>query len=256
MARHSPLYADIDGSGRRLVLVHGFTQTRNCWVPIGEELAHDHEVVRVDAPGHGRSGHELSDLWRGAELLGGTGGGAVYLGYSMGGRLCLHLALAQPELVDGLILVGATAGIIDDDERAERARRDDELANQLVELGLDAFLDKWLAQPLFAGLGPLNDCRAARLENDVERLAASLRYAGTGNQDPLWDRLDELAMPVLCLAGQDDKKFRDEAAAMSAAIGDNAIARWVPGAGHTAHLEQPVAFLDILRAWLSELDPD
>jgi 2-succinyl-6-hydroxy-2,4-cyclohexadiene-1-carboxylate synthase len=251
MAPSSPLYADIDGHGPRIVLVHGFTQTRECWGPVADDFTVDHEVVRVDAPGHGRSGHEDADLWSGAHLLGDTGGEAVYVGYSMGGRLCLHLALDRPELVRGLVLIGATAGIDDDDERAERARRDDEMAGQITQLGLDAFLDKWLAQPLFAGLGPYDDCRAARLENKAERLAASLRHAGTGHQDPLWLRLGRLEMPVLCLAGHDDRKFRDEAARMSAAIGGNATARWVPGAGHTAHLEQPDAFVEIVREWLT-----
>jgi 2-succinyl-6-hydroxy-2,4-cyclohexadiene-1-carboxylate synthase len=253
MAPTSPLYAEIQGDGPRIVLVHGFTQTRRCWGPIADDLALDHEVMRVDAPGHGRSAHEDSDLWSGAELLAATGGEAVYLGYSMGGRLCLHLALTRPQLVQALVLVGATAGIDDDDERADRERSDDELANQVTQLGLDAFLEKWLAQPLFAGLGPYNDCRSARLENKADRLAASLRWAGTGSQDSLWPRLGELHMPVLCLAGQTDRKFRDEAARMAAAIGDNATARWVPDAGHTAHLEQPDAFVEIVRTWLDRL---
>ena len=140
------LWAEREGAGRRLVLVHGFTQTGRHWAPLAGDLATDHEVVRVDAPGHGRSGGVTADLWTGAGLVAEQGGEATYVGYSMGGRLCLHVALARPDLVRGLVLVGATAGIDDPAERASAAGRRRGLARRLEADGLEPFLDR-LAGP-------------------------------------------------------------------------------------------------------------
>jgi 2-succinyl-6-hydroxy-2,4-cyclohexadiene-1-carboxylate synthase len=232
------------------VLVHGFTQTRRCWGPEAADLARDHEVVRIDAPGHGGSSEILAGLRTGARLIADQGGEATYLGYSMGARFCLHLALANPELVRGLVLIGGTAGIEDAEERAARKAQDGRTASRLRAEGLEAFLDAWLAQPLFAHLPAEQAFREERLENTVDGLVSSLEQAGTGSQDPSWHKLGRLEMPVLVVAGEGDAKFRALAQRMASLIGANATLAVVPDAGHAAHLEQPEAFLTILRPWL------
>lgn len=244
------LHAEVDGRGPRLVLVHGFTQTGRCWGPVGADLATDHEVVRVDAPGHGRSSSYFAGLRTGARLIADQGGVATYVGYSMGARFLLHLALANPELVRGLVLLGATGGIDDPVARAERAAADEAMADRLEREGVDAFVDAWLRQPLFAGLSPAMQFREERAVNTVDGLANSLRQAGTGSQDPLWDKLGRLEMPVLAMAGELDTKFTAEAERLVAAIGPNASLAIVPDAGHAAHLERPDAFLAVVRPWL------
>lgn len=244
------LASEESGSGRRIVLVHGFTQTRRCWGAVASSLEVDHQVVRVDAPGHGRSS-TLAGMVDGAALLAATGGTATYLGYSMGGRLCLHLALGFPHQVHGLVLVGATAGIEDPSERARRMARDDELARRLEEEGVERFLEAWLAQPLFADLDDEGRCLEARGENTAAGLAGSLRRAGTGAQEPLWDRLRALAMPVLVVAGERDDAYVDLGRRLAQAIGGNASLALVPGTGHAAHLESPGRFLSIVRPWLA-----
>jgi 2-succinyl-6-hydroxy-2,4-cyclohexadiene-1-carboxylate synthase len=234
-----------------LVLVHGFGQNRRCWGPIAADLRTDHEVVRVDAPGHGGSSELPAGLGAGAALIADRGGPATYLGYSMGGRYVLHVALASPELVHGMVLVGATAGIDDPGARAERRRADDAMAKRLERDGLAPFIDAWLAQPLFAGLrGPMQFVEE-RSDNTVDGLARSLREAGTGSQEPLWDRLGRLDMPVLVVAGANDEKFSAEAVRLGEAIGANADVVLLPAAGHAVHLEQPDAFLRVLRQWLA-----
>jgi 2-succinyl-6-hydroxy-2,4-cyclohexadiene-1-carboxylate synthase len=245
------LHAERRGSGPRLVLVHGFTQTRGCWGPELEALAADHEVVLVDAPGHGRSADVVADLLTGGEMIADQGGEATYLGYSMGARFCLHTALARPELVRGLVLLGATAGIEDPAEREARRRQDRDTAARLEGEGLETFLDGWLAQPLFAGLPPERAFRAERLENTIAGLRSSLERAGTGSQDPTWHELHRLAMPVLAIAGADDAKFSALAVRLAAEIGANATVALVEGAGHAAHLEQPDGFLAIVQPWLT-----
>ncbi|MGH9085807.1 MAG: alpha/beta fold hydrolase [Acidimicrobiales bacterium] len=244
------LHADRDGSGPPIVLVHGFTQTRRCWGPEAADLARDHEVVRIDAPGHGGSSEILAGLRTGARLIADQGGEATYLGYSMGARFCLHLALANPELVRGLVLIGGTAGIEGAEERAARKAQDLRTASRLRAEGLAAFLDAWLAQPLFADLPAARAFREERLENTVDGLVSSLEQAGTGSQDPSWHKLDRLEMPVLVMAGERDAKFRALAERIASLIGANATLAVVPDAGHAAHLEQPEAFLAILRPWL------
>jgi 2-succinyl-6-hydroxy-2,4-cyclohexadiene-1-carboxylate synthase len=243
------------GAGRRIVLVHGFTQTGRSWGVVADDLARDHEVVTVDAPGHGGSAGVAADLPSGAALLGAAGGEATYVGYSMGGRLALHLALARPDLVDGLVLLGATAGIEAGEERAARRASDEALAADLERDGLDAFLERWLAQPLFASLSPAAADRDDRRRNTPAGLASSLRLAGTGTQEPLWDRLASLAMPVLVLAGEQDERFAAVGRRMATAIGPNAAFAVVPDAGHAAHLEQPQIFGRLLRDWLAVRRP-
>ncbi len=254
----TPLHAEIHGSGgaaRRVVLVHGFTQTRRSWTPlVARFVADGREAVAVDAPAHGRSADRQVDLVEGARLLGETGGEAVYVGYSMGGRLTLHLALASPHLVRGVVLVGATAGLETEVERATRRRGDDALAADLERVGLDIFLERWLANPLFATLPVDEAALAERKENTVAGLAASLRLMGTGTQQSLWDRLPDIEIPALFVAGERDEKFTALAHRMAATWGGSARVEVVADAGHACHLEQPEAFCDLVLPFLDAHD--
>jgi 2-succinyl-6-hydroxy-2,4-cyclohexadiene-1-carboxylate synthase len=240
--------------GEPIVLVHGFTQTRNCWGPIAADLERDHTVIRVDAPGHGMSSEVMAGLRGGGRLIADQGGEALYLGYSMGGRYLIHLALANPELVRGLVLIGATAGIQDPAERAERAQADRATARRVRELGLLEFLKSWIGAPMFAGLPPEHQFLMERMENTVDGLENSVIQAGTGSQDPSWDKLHRLGMPTLVVAGEEDTKYADLGRRMVDEIGDNATLALVPGAGHAAHLERSDEFLAALRAWLTAND--
>lgn len=248
-----PLHAIRTGHGPRLVLVHGFTQTSASWARIAAHLAERYEVACVDAPGHGRSSHIRTDLWDGAAMLAALGP-AVFIGYSMGARYLLHTAIAHPRSVSGLVLLGGTAGIDDPDERAARRRSDADLADSIERDGTRAFLDRWMAQAMFRRLEPTSADLEARRANDPSGLAASLRLAGTGSQDPpLWDRLHEIDVPTLVLAGEDDTKFAGLGQRMAASIGANATFTTVPGAGHAAHLECPDEFNSLVDRWLADL---
>jgi 2-succinyl-6-hydroxy-2,4-cyclohexadiene-1-carboxylate synthase len=236
----------------RLVLVHGFTQTRRSWDPLLPALA-PHDVVALDAPGHGDATDVHLDLTDGGAWLARTGGEGVYIGYSMGGRFCLHAALEVPELVRGLVLVSATGGIDDDGARAARRASDGALADRIESIGVRAFIDEWLAQPLFAGLDPARRGIDDRLRNRSSGLASSLRLAGTGTQAPLWDRLALLRVPTLVVAGADDAKFVALGERLAATIPGAELAI-VDGAGHTVHLEAPERFLGALLPWLRRLE--
>jgi 2-succinyl-6-hydroxy-2,4-cyclohexadiene-1-carboxylate synthase len=250
---HRPtLHSETLGTGPRLAMVHGFTQTHRCWGPISVELAAHHELVLIDAPGHGASADVALDLLEGGRRLAEVCGPATYLGYSMGGRFVLHTALERPDVVRGLVLIGATAGLEDPDDRAARIADDEARAARIESIGVEAFVDEWLSLPIFAGLSSEAACRGERLVNTAAGLASSLRLAGTGTQVPNWDRLPTLDMPVLVTAGADDHKFVSLGQRITAAIGSNAVFAAIEGAGHTAHLEQPERFLQVLRSWLDQ----
>jgi 2-succinyl-6-hydroxy-2,4-cyclohexadiene-1-carboxylate synthase len=215
-------------------------------------------VLLVDAPGHGGSARARLDLeGAGRALLEAAGGRADLLGYSMGGRMGLHAALADPVAVRRLVLVGATAGIADPAARARRRVDDLALAASLEEggdAGVPAFLERWLQGPLFAGLQPGAAGLDARRENTAAGLASSLRLCGTGAQEPLDGRLDRLAMPVLLVVGERDDRFRAEAERLRAALPAAELAV-VEGAGHACHLERPDAFLELVEGWLTRTAP-
>jgi 2-succinyl-6-hydroxy-2,4-cyclohexadiene-1-carboxylate synthase len=232
------LTLDRHGSGSPLAWLHGVTQTRDSARQFRSILAGRHEVLTLDLPGHGIAAPlggslpEIADMVLDAlprEPL-------VVGGYSFGARVALHVALRDPSRVSTLVVLGVSRGIADLQEREQRRQRDNDLAQHLQDVGTEAFLEEWLALPLFSTLGPHaeNDTRS----HDAPGLARSLRSAGTGTQEWLGDRLKSLEVPTLAMAGELDVKFVAEARALQETM-PNAHFVSIAGAGHAAHLEQP-----------------
>jgi 2-succinyl-6-hydroxy-2,4-cyclohexadiene-1-carboxylate synthase len=240
------------GKGDPVVLLHGFTQSGAAWEPIGPSLAGAHTVITIDAPGHGQSSAVVADLPGGADLMAATvATPAAWVGYSMGGRFALHVALRHPEIVTRLVLVSATAGIDDPDERAARRGADDQLADRVKAEGVEAFVRWWLERPLFATLPPEAAALESRLQGNAAGLASSLRSAGTGTQEPLWGELPSLTMPVLVIAGALDTGYVAAAHRLVESVGTNATLAVIEGAGHACHLEKPDAFLGLVAPFLA-----
>ena len=238
--RHLKLASTTFGGGTsRLVFVHGFTQTANSWRAIAAQFVDSYQIVLPDLPGHGRSHDVVGDLVTTADLLAQVGQTATYIGYSLGGRVCLHLALQHPQFVERLILIGATAGLDGDLDRRARRKNDAQLAARVETIGVEAFVREWLSQPLFEHRPDDADDLADRLTNTAGGLAASLLHAGTGSQRPLWSELHQLTMPVHVYAGEYDHKFIEAGRRLAATIGANATFTVVGGAGHGAHSERP-----------------
>lgn len=235
---------------KRVAFVHGFTQTRESWTPLLNKLSDAFQYVTIDAPGHGESSLLTGDLLQTADQLVATAGPAVYCGYSMGARMCLHAALIHPEAVTGLVLISGTAGIDDESERRKRHQSDQQLAQHILDIGVDQFIDEWLAQPMFSTVPIDADDRVLRKFNTASGLANSMITAGTGSQLPLWDRLGELRMPVLIIAGANDAKFVAIAKRMHRLITLSQL-EIVTNAGHTVHYEQPAVVASLLEKWLS-----
>lgn len=245
------LHSVVEGSGTagRIVLVHGFTQTLASWDPIVAVLPAAYELVRVDLPGHGGSSAERATFDETAAAVAAIGGpDALYVGYSMGGRLCLAIGLRHASR--GIVLVGASPGIADPGARAARAAADEELAAAIELEGTHAFLERWLTQPMFRTLQPATADLRARRANSATGLAAALRSLGPGVQPPLWRELPSLRAPALFVAGALDTRYVEIARRMAERAGPPAAARTLPDAGHAAHLERPTACAALIEELL------
>jgi 2-succinyl-6-hydroxy-2,4-cyclohexadiene-1-carboxylate synthase len=231
-----------------VVLLHGFSGTHRAWDGVVAGLDHERYLpLALDLPGHGAAADaERPITFPGcvAHVLAAGPERFVLCGYSQGGRIALHVALDAPERVSRLVLVSTSAGIEDAAERAERRRSDHRLADELERggwAGFDSFIERWRAQPLFAG-EPLEASRLAREDQHRSRpdaLAAALRGIGTGEMESLWGRLAELTMPVTVLVGARDEKFQASGKRMTELLPDAQLVV-VPG-GHGLPLENPAA---------------
>jgi 2-succinyl-6-hydroxy-2,4-cyclohexadiene-1-carboxylate synthase len=250
------------------LVLHGFTGCIESMEDVIEALAVDRPVVAVDLVGHGRSDAPADPAHYSMDACIAQVAAALdvlrvrtpvhALGYSMGGRVALSLAVAQPEAVASLVLVGASPGLAEPAERAARVAADRALARQIEDQGLESFVDAWMSQPLFAsqgllGAGFLERARAQRMRCDPKGLANSLRGMGTGAMPPLHERLHALDRPVCLVAGAHDAKFVELAESMSQRLPDARCDR-VEGVGHAAHLENGPAFVHTVRRFLSEVD--
>jgi 2-succinyl-6-hydroxy-2,4-cyclohexadiene-1-carboxylate synthase len=149
-------------------------------------------------------------------------------------------------------VIGSSPGIADETERAARRAADNKLADHIMDVGVETFLDEWLAQPLFADLTLDEEGRADRLRNTVDGLASSLRHGGTGAQGSLWPRLREINMPVLTIAGELDAKFAAIGRQIAASVPQGKSVE-IPGAGHAAHLQQPQLVMQAVVDWLDDI---
>lgn len=231
-----------------LVLLHGFTHTGASWARMAAALPERYRPVAPDLRGHGSAGAARPVSLE--AVLGDLGALAAerftLAGYSMGGRIALHAALAMPERVTRLVLIGASPGLATASERAERAAADEQLAGELEAATIEAFARRWAQTPVLALPEEVAaEVHADRLRSAPAGLAAALRGLGTGALPSLWDRLGELPMPVTLVAGERDVKFRAIASDMAARLPQARMAI-VPGAGHAVHLEAPEAVAAII----------
>ena len=253
------------GSGAPLVLLHGFTGSASSWGAHLGILGEHFSCYAVDLIGHGqtespddperycmeRCVEDLLVLFDRLEIE-----QTALLGYSMGGRVALQLAVAAPERINALILESASPGIPDASERTARVKADEALAESIERDGLEAFIDYWERIPLFASQRNVpSDVwqrhRAQRLSNNPLGLANSLRGMGAGAMQPVWAQLDALTMPSLLIVGELDEKYVRQGREM-AELMPNTSLTVVPNIGHAVHLEAPETFDRILMNWLTE----
>jgi 2-succinyl-6-hydroxy-2,4-cyclohexadiene-1-carboxylate synthase len=234
-----------------VVLLHGFTHTGASWDRVITALPQSYRALAPDIRGHGRASAVtpvsleavLSDVLALAPPV------FTLVGYSMGGRIALHLALAAPERIDHLVLIGASPGLCDPEERAARQADDELLAADFERLDIEVLADRWANTPVLADQPAhvRQAVHADRLRSTPAGLARALRRLGTGALPSLWHRLDELRMPVTLVVGERDAKFLGVARRMSTAL-PGARLDVVPEAGHAVHLEAPDAVAELILA--------
>jgi 2-succinyl-6-hydroxy-2,4-cyclohexadiene-1-carboxylate synthase len=231
------------------VFLHGFTHTGASWEPVIAALGKRYTAWAPDIRGHGGASAiepvslsaVIDDLRHGAPER------FALVGYSMGGRIALHAAMALQERVERLVLIGASPGIADAREREERRAADEALAAEIQRSTIADFARRWGEQPVLAGQpdSVRRRVEADRRSNTPAGLAAALRALGTGALPPLWERLHELRMPVTLVVGERDEKFATIARRMAAAV-RSARVIVVPDTGHAVHLEAPGAVAQLL----------
>jgi 2-succinyl-6-hydroxy-2,4-cyclohexadiene-1-carboxylate synthase len=235
-----------------VVLLHGFSGTHRAWDGVIAALDRErYRPLALDLPGHGEaadSGRPITFAGCVAHVLARSPERFALCGYSLGGRVALHVALAAPERVSRLVLVSCSAGIADDAERATRRDSDGALAQELERIPFEEFIERWRMQPLFAAEPPevRELARADQQRNRPEALAAVLRGIGTGEMQPLWERLGELTMPVTVVVGERDERFRALGGRMVEQLPDGELV--IVAGGHGLVLENPRALAGVLGA--------
>jgi 2-succinyl-6-hydroxy-2,4-cyclohexadiene-1-carboxylate synthase len=233
-----------------VVLLHGFSGTRRAWDGVIELLDPErYRPLALDLPGHGdasdaRQPITFPDCVQ--RVLALDPERFTLCGYSLGGRVALHVALAAPERVTRLVLVSCSAGIDDPHERSSRRETDGQLARDLEQEPFEQFIERWRTQPLFASEPPAVSelARADQRRNNPNALAAVLRGLGAGAMEPLWERLGELSMPVTVIAGARDTKYVALGQQMVERLADARLL--VDEGGHGLVLENPAAIVRAL----------
>jgi len=226
-----------------LVLLHGFTGNARSFSALG--LKHAHTPLLT---GHGPSPDLTSqsfdqEVERIARALSRHAAPVHLVGYSMGARVALGVALQHPLLVERLSLLGVNPGLQTEVERQERLNWESRWQDVLEVDGLAVFEHKWSALPLFASQARLPAAvqaaqRAERLGNTAWGLSHALSVLGLASMPNLWPQLHQLRLPVQLIVGEFDQKFLDIAQTMS---NHSELFRvtCLPQVGHNPVLEAP-----------------
>ncbi len=225
-----------------VVLLHGFTNTGASWEPVLAALGERYRAIAPDIRGHGSASRArpltLDAVIGDVAVL--TQDRFTLVGYSLGGRIALHAALALRRRVERLVLIGASPGIADPAQRAARRAADERLAAEIEAATIEEFATRWAATPVLEGQSP--EVKAAahadRLRSTPAGLAAARRGRGTGALPSLWERLGELSMPVVLIVGERDEKFRAIGQRMARELSRVELVV-VADIGHAVHLEAP-----------------
>jgi 3-oxoadipate enol-lactonase len=252
------LGCDARGSGRALVLIHGFPFDRTLWGPVMDELADMRRVIAVDLRGRGKS----VDVARGAlvwsiddhaddvaatiDALGG--GEADVAGLSMGGYVLFSLLRRHPEKVRNAVLISTKATA--DDEAGRKGR--EAVAEKVRRDGTLSIFDDLVPKKILApgASQEVRDKLRAMFEHTpggtaaADALAMRDRADSTGDLAFLRGRTDVLhgaLDPLMPIAG---------ARAMAEAIPGARFAA-IEGAGHVPALEKPKETAAVLREWIA-----
>ncbi len=239
-----------------VVLLHGFTNSGASWQPVISGLGQRYRAHAPDIRGHASASERTPVTLEAVldDLAGFEEPRFTLAGYSQGGRIALHAALAMPERIERLVLISASPGLEDENERAARRAADERLAERIESSTIEEFATLWAQTPVLSGASAevMATAEQDRLRSTPIGLAAALRGLGTGALPSLWERLTELRMPTSIIVGERDQKFEAIGREMALRIPTTDRFLVVPGAGHAVHLERPDAVVEELERPLVE----
>ena len=232
------------------VLLHGFTGGPTSWDALERRLPATARVLRATLAGH-RSAPDATtwsdEIERLAEWLSKEEVSDAHLvGYSLGGRLAFGLLERAPERFARATLIGAHPGLLDLEAREARRAHDAMWIELLETRGIEAFVNAWEAQPIFATQHHLPSAlratrRAGRLEHRAHGLASALRALGLAEMPPVTPT--RIATEVELVVGGLDPKHLALSSALARELPRGTL-RVVDGAGHDVVLERVDAILE------------
>jgi len=251
-----------NSSSPAVVFLHGFLGSGSDWEEIIAVLSKDFYCVTLDLPGHGQtkrnSNPDAYSIKGTAKALQATLdklgiAQCALVGYSMGGRLALYLAIMHPRRWTRIVTESASPGIEGVAERAERQKLDNKRAEELKRGDFEGFLQSWYQQPLFESLkrdrARFDRLLERRRSNNPMELAKSLKGMSAGIQPSLWSSLPQLEIPLLVVTGEHDVKYPALAKEMARLCKTASLAT-VADAGHNAHAEKPAQYAQQLQQFL------
>ncbi len=234
------------------------------WKETFELLQTNYHCLALDLPGHGRTGRcpdaEAYTMKGAARMVAAMMNekriqSCTLIGYSMGSRLALHMAIHYADRCSALVMESGSPGIQSAVERDVRRALDEKRAHELENSDFESFLRSWYKQPLFESLkrDPVlfEQILERRRKNDTVELAKSLRGMGPGDQPALWQDLPHLETPLLILVGEMDLKYKKIAQEMAARYPQARLVL-VPDTGHNIHSENADGYVLALRKFLTD----
>ncbi|KAM0047794.1 putative 2-succinyl-5-enolpyruvyl-6-hydroxy-3-cyclohexene-1-carboxylic-acid synthase [Helianthus debilis subsp. tardiflorus] len=264
-----------------VVFLHGFLGTSEDWIPIVKAMSASSRCIAFDLPGHGGSKmHPNDDVDRGSNLsmkvvadmlhkllrILTTSSKVTVVGYSMGARIALYIALRCNDMVKGAVLLSGSPGLDDEVKRKVRSIKDDSLACAIVSYGLDLFIETWYSGALWRSLKShpqFNQIVASRMKHDdVQALAKALSDLSTGRQPSLWEDLKHNKIPLLLIVGDRDEKFKKIAESMWSKLeegNDDSVKHVhkmvkIPDSGHAVHIENPLHVINSISEFVTRQD--
>jgi pimeloyl-ACP methyl ester carboxylesterase len=234
-----------------VLLLHAGIADRRMWAPQTEVLAAaGHRVLAPDLPGFGDAPLEPGTISYVEHVAGLLDGPSVVVGCSFGGRVALELALARPELVERLVLIGAGLGRWDWSASAQAGFAEEEEA---IERGA---LAEAAASQASMWLAPDPDPAVRELTEAMTIRSYEQQLPLEGQSQAVWpersaeERLDEIGVPTLVLLGGEDVEDIAQMAETLVAGIPGARLETIEGAGHLPSLERPDELNRLLLAFL------
>ena len=246
-----------------MVLIHAGICDSRMWDPQWETFRPSHRVLRYDMRGFGRSPvgpDSYSNAGDLIDLLEQQGvAKASLVGVSMGGRVALEVAIARPELVDALVLVGA--GFPGHDWSAEMKAADEAEMAALKRGDLDAAVEvalrTWVDGPRRRPEDVDSDVRARVAEMQRRAYELQLPVWETAEEEPLVgdlsERVGEVDAPTLVLVGEEDVRDMHEIAGRLERELPNARRASIANTAHVPSMERPREFDQLVLPFLQSV---